>query len=192
MKIQSRLFHLLPSVYNCHYEKIGNSEPVLLEDLPFEIPDSWSWVRLKTLCEVRNGATPRREVKEYWENGTVPWFTIEDKREQGLYITHTKQHITDIALSKDRIVPSDSVLLCCTASVGEVAYTTIPLTTNQQFNGLSVKDYCKDVLFSKFLLVFSFTLKEALNNKLATATTFNFVSVSKIENLLIPIPPLEE
>ena len=177
---------------NCHYEKIGNSEPVLLEDLPFEIPDSWSWVRLKTLCEVRNGATPRREVKEYWENGTVPWFTIEDKREQGLYITHTKQHITDIALSKDRIVPSDSVLLCCTASVGEVAYTTIPLTTNQQFNGLSVKDYCKDVLFSKFLLVFSFTLKEALNNKLATATTFNFVSVSKIENLLIPIPPLEE
>ena len=34
---------------NCHYEKIGNTEPLLLEDLPFEIPNSWSWVRIETI-----------------------------------------------------------------------------------------------------------------------------------------------
>ncbi len=31
---------------NCYYEKVGNSEPVLLENIPFEIPDSWNWARL--------------------------------------------------------------------------------------------------------------------------------------------------
>ena len=32
---------------NCYYEKVGRNEPVRLEDLPFEIPDSWCWARLK-------------------------------------------------------------------------------------------------------------------------------------------------
>ena len=37
---------------NCYYEKIGNNEPVKLDDLPFDIPDNWMWVRLKSLSEV--------------------------------------------------------------------------------------------------------------------------------------------
>ena len=36
---------------NCYYEKISNNAPVKLEDLPFDIPDSWTWIRLKDLIQ---------------------------------------------------------------------------------------------------------------------------------------------
>src|SRR5574344_2308522 len=37
---------------NCYYEKIGNLKPIKLDDLPFEIPDNWTWIRLKNLCKI--------------------------------------------------------------------------------------------------------------------------------------------
>ena len=43
---------------NCYYEKIGNNEPVLLETLPFEIPNSWAWARLKDIVFNSGQKTP--------------------------------------------------------------------------------------------------------------------------------------
>lgn len=45
---------------NCYYEKVGKSEPVKLEDLPFDIPDNWTWIRLKSLCQIIfSGKSPK-------------------------------------------------------------------------------------------------------------------------------------
>ena len=45
---------------NCYYEKIGNNAPVKLEDLPFDIPDNWTWIRLKNLCQIIfSGKSPK-------------------------------------------------------------------------------------------------------------------------------------
>ena len=46
---------------NCYYEKIGNYGPVKLEDLPFDIPDSWTWIRLKDLIHIQTGASFKKE-----------------------------------------------------------------------------------------------------------------------------------
>ena len=104
------------------------------------LPMGWERKSLGDVCEIVNGSTPLRTNKVFWENGNFPWFTIDDIREQGRIITDTKQKVTEAALSKLRVLPVDTVLLCCTASVGEYAITKIELTTNQQFNGLIVKD----------------------------------------------------
>ena len=40
---------------NYYYEKIGKNEPVKLENLPFDIPDSWAWIRQKNICWLDNG-----------------------------------------------------------------------------------------------------------------------------------------
>ena len=37
---------------NCYYEKVGKNEPVLLENLPFDIPDSWCWARLENAVNI--------------------------------------------------------------------------------------------------------------------------------------------
>ena len=179
---------------NLPYEKVGNNEPVCIADeVPFDIPDSWEWIRLGELCDIINGFTPLKTNPDFWSNGTIPWFTIDDVHSQGRRITFTNKHITTNALSKNsnRLLPSNTVLLCCTASVGEYAITEIPLTTNQQFNGLVIKEYYKEYYSPEFLFELVQTFKDRLIN-VAGKTTFNFVSVKKLGKLLIPILPLKE
>ena len=149
----------------------------------------WELKKLGEVCDLINGSTPLKSNKDYWVNGSFPWFTIEDLRIQGRVINYTNQFITEIGLKKLKILPVDTVLLCCTASIGEYAITKIELTTNQQFNGLVIKD--KNKLSPSFLLYFSSTLREKLYN-LSGKATIDFISISKLKNIEIPIPPLPE
>ena len=129
--------------------------------------------------------------ERFWKGGSINWFTVDDIHEQGEYITETKQRITQEATSEERIVRAGSVLLCCTASIGQCAITRIATTTNQQFNALTIKDEYRDILDDEYLFLFAKTLKDELN-RLAGTTTFAFVSVKKVGNILIPIPPIIE
>ena len=176
---------------NKYFEKIGKTEKDITDEIPFEIPNSWCWMRLNNFCNITNGFTPLRTEPKFWENGKINWFTIEDIRKQGEYIYQTTQKITELAVSKDRIVRAGSVLLCCTASVGQCAMTMIPTTTNQQFNALTVKEEYRCLINDEFLYLFAKTLEPILHD-LAGKTTFEFISVKKVGNILIPIPPVLE
>jgi type I restriction enzyme, S subunit len=152
---------------------------------------SWQTKKLGDVCEIINGSTPLRSNKAFWDDGDVSWFTIDDIREQGHIIKYTKQKITKQSLGKSsvRLLPPESILLCCTASVGEYAITKIPLTTNQQFNGLVVKD--KKSLDSGFLFYFSSTLKDQLLG-LSGKTTIDFIPISRLKGIEISLPLLTE
>lgn len=168
--------------------------PEIVEDeIPFDIPENWKWYRLGELFNIVNGFTPLKSNPEFWEDGDIPWFTIEDVHRQGRFISSTEKFITRKALSKntERIVPADTVLLCCTASVGEYAYTKIPLTTNQQFNAFVLKEHYKNAVYPLYVFEYAKTLKGSLIDQ-AGKTTFNFVSVGKLSNMLIPLPPFAE
>ena len=168
--------------------------PEITEDeIPFDIPEGWKWYRIGELFNIVNGFTPLKSNLEFWTDGDIPWFTIDDVHRQGRFISSTEKFITRKALSKntERIVPADTVLLCCTASVGEYAYTQIPLTTNQQFNAFVVKEHYKNAVYPLYVFEFAKTLKSSLIDR-AGKTTFNFVSVGKLSNMLIPLPPLAE
>lgn len=151
--------------------------------------DNVSKKKISDVCDVRGGSTPTRTTKEFWNNGTISWFTIEDIYEQGRYISETKQHITELATKKCFVYPVDTVLICCTASVGEYAITKKEMASNQQFNGMMIKD--KSELHPEYLLYVASTLKEDLLRQ-AGKTTINFVSRSKLENIEIPVPPYSE
>ena len=149
---------------------------------------SWKTVELGEICDITNGSTPLRTTKDFWENGTVNWFTIEDIRKFGREINQTTQFITEQALKKTslKIVPINTVLLCCTASVGEYAITKIPLTMNQQFNGLILKT---DNVLPQYLFHYCSTLKEKLIS-VSGSTTINFVAISKLKKITINIPTI--
>ena len=176
---------------NRYYEKIGKTIVCIDEEIPFPIPNNWAWSRLSSMCSIVNGFTPLRSESKFWDCGTINWFTVEDIKNQGEIIYSTKQKITDEATSKERIVRAGSVLLCCTASVGQCALAKIDLTTNQQFNALTVKDVNRSILTDNYLFWFAKTLKPTLQ-RLSGKTTFEFVSVKKVGNILIPLPPLKE
>ena len=176
---------------NKYYEKVGKATIDIGDEIHYDIPNSWAWARLQSICKITNGFTPLRSEERFWKGGSINWFTVDDIHEQGEYITETKQRITQEATSEERIVRAGSVLLCCTASIGQCAITRIATTTNQQFNALTIKDEYRDILDDEYLFLFAKTLKDELN-RLAGTTTFAFVSVKKVGNILIPIPPIIE
>ncbi len=130
---------------------------------------------------------------EFWNSKDINWFTVDDFNEQGYEINYTKQFITNKALGKsnNRILPKDTVIICCTASIGTVAIANISLTTNQQFNGLVKKQYFMHYLLSKYIYYYCLTLKKAMLDK-AGKTTFPFLSVKKLGEFIIPFPPANE
>ncbi len=158
------------------------------------IPENWRLIEVDTIIEIRNGFTPKRTVTEFWDKQEIPWFTVEDINEQGHTITYTRQFITNKALgnSKTRKIPKHTVLLCCTsATIGNYALTEIELTTNQQWNGLVVRDAFKENVLAGYILCWVQTLKEEMIRK-GGSTTFPFLSTKKLGKFLIPLPPIEE
>ena len=152
----------------------------------------WPLIKLGEICDIANGSTPSRKVAEYWENGNVPWFTIEDIRKNGPIVRETIQFTTAKALNETslKLLPRNSVLLCCTASVGACAFTEIELTTNQQFNGLIVRDEYSGRLLPKFLFYIATRLTNELL-RLSGKTSFSFVSGKSLKAVEIPLPPME-
>lgn len=176
-------------------KKIKKEKPlpeITAEEIPFDIPESWKWVRLGEICNIVNGFTPLKTNLEFWNKQEIPWFTVEDIRMQGRVIKSTQKYITKKAVNNpERILPANTVLLCCTASIGEFAITEIPLTTNQQFNGIIVKDLFKIFLEHRYLFSIIPLLKKTLL-RIAGKTTFGFISVKKLSGVILPVPPLEE
>ena len=145
--------------------------------------------KISDVCDVRGGSTPSRTNSLFWDNGDVPWFTVEDIYSQGKYIRKTKQHITKLATKKCFVYPKDTVVICCTASIGECALAKIEMASNQQFNGMMIKD--RNKLDPQFLLYVSSTLKDELLRQ-AGKTTIHFVSRNKLEEMQIPVPSMDK
>ena len=83
-----------PSSDNTPYEKIGDELHPL--DTPFDIPESWEWIRFKDLVDYSMGKTPPRKETKYWINGTIPWVSIADLVADGT-VTTTKECVNNFA-----------------------------------------------------------------------------------------------
>lgn len=147
--------------------------------------------KLGEVVDLFNGSTPLKTNKNYWANGDVPWFTVDDLRNQGKYISYTEKFITQLGLKESSIslIPENAVLLCCTASVGAIAINKIRLTTNQQFNALVVRDANQ---LSVEYLYYWFLANMDILKSLGRATTIDYVSMSKLRDMVIQLPSLDE
>ena len=65
-----------------------------LDELINELcPDGVEWKTVEEIFNLKNGYTPSKANKKYWENGTVPWFRMEDLRTNGNILNDSVQHI---------------------------------------------------------------------------------------------------
>lgn len=135
------------------------------------------------------GGTPKKSQEEYWNKGTHYWLSNSEIQNDKInYINHTKHKITDEGLknSSATLIPKNSVLLTCTASIGKVAINKTELTTNQQFNSF----YCKKDILPKYLAYYLLINKEKLLN-LSGKTSFLHITISSLKKFKIPVPPIE-
>ena len=101
------------------------------QNLPFEVPQNWSWTTLGKIGKWQSGSTPSRLNKDYY-NGDIPWLKTGDLNDG--YITHIPEYITEKALNETsvKLNPSGSVLIAMYgATIGKIGILTYPATTNQ-------------------------------------------------------------
>ncbi|MCI0397748.1 MAG: restriction endonuclease subunit S [Chloroflexi bacterium] len=96
----------------------------------------WPKVPLGQVARVNNGSTPSKDIKRYWNNGTIPWLPTEKVHERIIY--RADEFITKSALEETsiKLLPSDSVLIAMIGqgkTRGSVAYLSIESCINQNF-----------------------------------------------------------
>ena len=75
------------------------------DDMAFEIPANWAWVKLGNVCVIARGGSPR-PIKEYITNSEdgINWIKIGDTEKNGKYISNTAEKIKPSGVSKSRMV----------------------------------------------------------------------------------------
>ncbi|MCQ2607019.1 MAG: restriction endonuclease subunit S [Bacteroidales bacterium] len=146
---------------------------------------------MSEVFEIRNGYTPSKSVKDFWENGTIPWFRMEDIRQNGRILSDSIQHITEKAIKGSGLFPANSIILATTATIGEHALIIADSLANQQFTNLKIRKSLSNTLDMKFFFHYMFIVDEWCKNN-TNVSGFASVDMSKFKNLLIPIPPMDE
>ena len=172
-------------------EQIGNEIRDISDEIPFEIPDSWEWVRFSNLVNFSMGKTPPRKETEYWENPIYPWVSIADMPADGTVLS-TKEKVNQYAADntfKSGISPIGTLIMSFKLTVGKVSILGIDAYHNEAI--ISIFPFVDDdrivtsYLFKVLPLI-------AQNGDTKTAIKGATLNSDSLSNLLIPLPPLTE
>lgn len=146
----------------------------------FEESGEWEDYTIETIGEVVTGGTPSKENKEYW-GGDFVWITAQDFK--GKYITDSVLKLTQKGKEKSRIIPKDSVLVTCIASIGLNGINKVECATNQQINSV----VCNSESHYEFVY-YSITQNGNRLKNLAGQTAVPIINKSVFEKFIIQKP----
>ena len=125
----------------------------------------WKTPSIGDVFELRNGYTPSKIVKEFWEGGTIPWFRMEDIRMNGGFLKDSLQHITPLAVKGARLFEKRSIILATTATIGVHAMLIADSLANQRFTNFKVRKSLSDEYIDEFIYYSFFKIDEwSINN----------------------------
>ncbi len=185
---------------NCYYEKIGNNEPVKLEDLPFDIPDNWAWVRLNDIIHIQTGASFKKEQStqeakdgliRVLRGGNILPFQYSLKSDD-LYIPQELASDDIILRRNDLITPAVTSL----ENIGKIAVINTELSNTTAggfvyifrpyFNNVIMSDLIADFVSSSAYL----SMMKDITKKSGQA--FYNMNKEKLLQLYFPIAPFAE
>lgn len=162
--------------------------PITQDEIPYDLPQGWQWVRLGDIGDWGAGSTPNRARADYYFNGTIPWLKTGDLNDG--FITEIPEKITELALKQTsvKIKPIGSLLIAMYgATIGKLGILTLPATTNQAC--------CACIAFpeieTKFLFYYLLAERDNLRKRGDGGAQPN-ISREKIIAYLLPLPPLAE
>ena len=171
-------------------KKIKKEKPlpdIIDNEIPFDVPESWKWVKVGNVGSWSSGATPSRTNPAYY-GGSIPWLKTGDLNDG--FIQEVPEYITDLALEKTslRLNPIGSVLMAMYgATIGKLGILEIPVTTNQAC--------CACIPYAgmnnKYLFYYLMSMRQSYIGMAEGGAQPN-ISKEKIVNSLIPLPPAEE
>ena len=175
-------------------KKIKKSKPlpeITDEEKPFDIPDSWEWVRLKDLGQFSSGKTPSKQVPSNWTNGTVNWFTSKDIKSD--YLSRSQILISEEAANGLQLYPVGTILMVVRSGILKrlfpVSFLENPGTINQDIKAFQIYDSrISKYLFLCLKGLSPYILKQ-FRKQVTTVDSLRFEDFSIMP---IPMPPLAE
>jgi type I restriction enzyme, S subunit len=150
-----------------------------------KIPNTWDLKRIGDLGEIVTGSTPNTNVDEYW-NGDIPFVSPTDMKGTR-YIKNTERTVTYKGAQVGRIIPKNSVMVTCIASIGKLAISSQECITNQQINTIiPYKDYNHEFLY------YAISNQIPYLQTLAGTTAVPIINKKTFSNVSIPVPPINE
>ena len=146
-----------------------------------------AWKTVSELFDLKNGYTPSKSKKEFWEGGTIPWFRMDDIRQNGQILDESLQKISESAVKGGKLYSANSIIIATSATIGEHALITVPHLANQRFTVLSLKKEYIKKLDIKFLFYYCYLLADWCK-KNTTISSFASVDMDGFKKFPIPIP----
>lgn len=162
------------------------------DEKPFDIPDSWEWVRLGEIGIVTSGGTPRKAEKSYWDDANIPWITpaVMSKAQNNIIFDNDnvgKINQKGLSNSSAHLISANSIVVSSRAPIGYINIVPFAYTTNQGCKSIST--YAK--VDNKYVYyAIKFSVPDMY--KRASGTTFKEISGTRFGETVIPLPPLEE
>ncbi len=146
-----------------------------------------NWAKIGDVAEVVGGSTPKTENYMFW-GGPHFWITPAEINEDSFTIERTQRTLTDLGVKSCslKLLPIGTVLLSSRAPIGKVAIAGIEMYCNQGFKNL-ICTKALNPIYAYYLLKFN----SKFLNSLGRGATFKEISKSIVENILIPVPPIE-
>lgn len=176
-----------------HYEKLPDGSVKCIEDeIPFDLPESWAWCRIKNICTIGTGATPLKSNSAYYANGTIPWITSAATSQE--IITTPADYITERAIAETNcsIYPIGTLIIAMYGegkTRGQISELGIEACTNQACAALQI--LADDVRLSQYVKSYFQYGYENLRQKAKGGQQPN-LNQTIIAETLIAIPPYQE
>ncbi len=151
-------------------------------------------VEMKTLKDVfdtRNGYTPSTSNNQFWDDGIIPWFKMEDIRDNGRILNDSNLHITTSAIKGKGLFKANSIILATSATIGEHALITVEHLSNQRFTNFYPKECYLNIINMKFVYYYMYRIDEWCKQHINQGG-FASVDMGGLYNLEIPIPSFQE
>ena len=159
--------------------------PINEEEVPYELPNSWQWVRLGEIGYTQTGTTPSIS-KEIYLGNYIPFVKPADIQNSKLIFN---DYLSKEGLKYGRLIEKNSILMVCIGgSIGKCCYTNVDISCNQQINTFSY--YFKPFKFYFYCLQSEYFQTQIKMKALGVATPI--INKTLWENILVPLPPLAE
>ncbi|GBE57041.1 EcoKI restriction-modification system protein HsdS [archaeon BMS3Bbin16] len=165
--------------------------PISEDEIPYELPKRWEWVRLGEYFNLKTGATPSTSMSEYW-GGTIRWLKSGDVNLGEIYECNGRITEKGMNNSNCKILPINSVLIALNGQ-GKTRATSamlrIEATCNQSI--VAMVSYDTSKLIPEYLWTY---LKSNYMHirKITGHKQRRGLNMGIISNFIVPIPPLNE
>lgn len=153
----------------------------------FQNDKEWKTDAMETIFDIKNGYTPSKSNPSFWDNGTIPWFRMEDIRKNGHILSDSIQHVTPAAVKNAGLFPAYSIIVATTATIGEHALIIVDSLANQRFTFLTKRKSFDNKLDMTYFHYFMFIIDEWCKRN-TNAGGLLSVNMDSFKKLTIPYP----